>query len=230
MTDLKQTTTIERERLQMLRQLANVSRSLQQTMSELQGINELLPIPADLSDITTTWLQQRLDECTAPIKADKSLTGDERRERLKPWRAISQRSTRLVNIVEGILLANTDVTFTIEDDENGQHRYYISEQQIEAVALQRATHDVPPQALEHLELILAVREKVENLRAFEEAHNVRRYTVEQLMSLPWTGCLADMWAVGDIISDPMAEEKWKNYFPGQKLERNFTTRQTTKNQ
>lgn len=221
--------TIERERLQQARQLDNVSRSLQQTMAELQGIEELQPIPADLGDITTIWLQRQLDQSTAPIKADKSLTSDERRERLKPWRSISQRSTRLVTIIEGILLANTDVTFTIEDDENGQHRYYISEQQIEAVALRRATHDVPPEAIVHCELIQEVRAKVDELREFERLHNVKRYTVEQLLNLPWTGGLADKWAVGDIFIDPMVK-KWQNYFPGQKLERNFTTRLTNKEQ
>ena len=225
----QQTITIERERLQQARQLDNVSRSLQKTMSELQNIGELQPIPADLGDITPTWLQQRLDSCTAPIKADKSLTGDERRDRLKPWRAISQRAMRLVNIVEGILLANTDVTFTIEDDENGQHRYYISEQQIEAVALQRATHDVPPEAIVHCELIQEVRAKVDELREFERLHNVKRYSVEQLLGLPWFGGLCDLWITGDIIIDPMVK-KWQNYFPGQKLERNFTTRKTNKEQ
>lgn len=218
----QQTITIERERLQQARQLDNVSRSLQKTMSELQGIEELQPIPADLADITEDWLQQQLDLCTDPIKADKSLTGDERRERLKPWRAISQRATRLVNIIQGILQSNPDVVFTIEDGENGR-RYYISERQLEDIALKRATREIPVEAIQHLELIQEVREKVENLREFEDNHNVKRYTVEQLLNLPWTCGLADMWAVGDIFNDPMAE-KWKHYFPGQKLERNFTTR------
>lgn len=220
----QQTITIERERLQQARQLDNVSRSLQKTMNELQGIEELRPIPADLADITEDWLQQQLGQCTAPIKADKSLTSDERRERLKPWRAISQRATRLVNIIEGILLANTDLVFSIADDENGQHHsYFIDEQEIEAVAIMRATHEIPVEAFTHLELIDKLREAVENLRAFEDKYNVRRYTVEQLLNLPWTGGLADMWAVGDVFRDPNAK-KWQNYFPGQKLERNFTTR------
>lgn len=222
MNDTKQTICIERERLQQARQLDNVSRSLQKTMSELQGIEELQPIPADLADITENWLQQQLDLCTDPIKADKSLTSDERRERLKPWRAISQRASRLVNIVQGILASNGDVVFTIEDGEDGQTHYHISEEQIEAVALQRSTHPVPAEALQHLDFIQAVREKVDALREFERAHNVKRYTIEQLLRMPWFGCLADMWAVGDIFNDH--NEKWKNYFPGQKLERNFTTR------
>lgn len=226
--DIRQTVTIERERLQQSRQLDNVSRSLEKTMAELLSIKEL-DVPADLGDITSTWLQRQIDECTAPIKADKSLTSDERRERLKPWKALRQRALRLVDIVQGILLANPDVVFTIEDDENGQHRYYISEQQIEDVALQRATHEIPVEAIQHLELIQQVRAAVDALREFEEAHNVRRYTVEQLLHLPWTGGLADMWAVGNIFIDPNVR-KWQNYFPGQKLERNFTTRLTNKNQ
>ena len=221
--------TIERERLQQARQLDNVSRSLEKTMAELQAIEELQPIPADLGDITTTWLQQKIDACTAPIKEDKSLTGDERRERLKPWRAISQRATRLVNIVQGILASNGDLIFSIEEGKDGQPRYFISEAQIEAVALKRATHEIPVEAFTHLELIDKLREAVENLRAFEDKYNVRRYALEQLLSLPWSGGLADMWAVGDVFNDPNAE-KWKNYFPGQKLERNFTTRLTNKEQ
>ena len=229
MNDTKQTICIERERLTAARQLDNVSRSLQKTMSELQGIEELQPIPADLADITPTWLQQRIDECTAPIKADKSLTSDERRERLKPWKAISQRATRLVNIVQGILASNGDVIFTIESGNDGQPHYRIDEQQIEEVSRLRATHEIPVEAFTHLELIDKLREAVENLRAFEDKYNVRRYTVKQLLNLPWSGGLADMWAVGDVFNDPNAE-KWKNYFPGQKLERNFTTRKTNKEQ
>ena len=150
-------------------------------------------------------------------------------ERLKPWRAIGQRATRLVNIVQGILASNGDLVFTIENDDNGRRRYYISEQQIEEAARQRATHDVPPEAIVHCELIQEVRAKVDELREFERLHNVKRYTVEQLLNLPWSGGLADMWAVGDVFNDPNAE-KWKNYFPGQKLERNFTTRLTNKEQ
>lgn len=222
--------TIERERLQQARQLDNVSRTLQKTMTELQGIEELQPIPADLADITPTWLQQQLDQCTAPIKADKSLTGDERRDRLKPWRAISQRATRLVNIVLGILTSNPDVVFTIEDDENGQPRYYISEAQIEEIARKRATHPVPPQALEHLELIQAIREKVDALREFERANNVKRYTIEQLLHLPWTNGLCDMWVTGDIFKDAV-EEKYKNFFPVYKQSKEyFQHKQQIKNQ
>lgn len=228
MSDNRQSIIIEHERLQMLRQLANVSRSLQQTMAELQNIEELQPIPADLGDITTTWLQQRIDECTAPIKADKSLTVNERRERLKPWRAINQRATRLVGIIEGILQTNTDVVFTVSDD-NGRPHYSISEQQIEAVALQRATHDIPPEAIVHCELIQEVRAKVDELREFERAHNVKRYNIEQLLGLPWICGIADLWVTGDILKNPLTE-KWRNYFPGQKLERNFTTRLTNKEQ
>jgi len=229
MSDNRQSVVIERERQQVWRQLANVSRSLQQTMAQLLSIEEL-DVPADLADITTTWLQQQIDECTAPIKADKSLTGNERRERLKPWKAISQRATRLVNIVQGILASNGDVVFTIEDDEDGKRRYFIDEQQIEAVALQRATHTVPPQALEHLELIQEVREKVENLRAFENQHNVRRYTLEQLLRLPWTCGLDELWVTGGIFKDTI-EEKYKNFFPTYKQSKEyFQHKQQIKNQ
>ena len=137
MDDTKQTICIHAECLRQTRQLNNVSRSLEKAMAGLQSVEELQPIPADLGDITTIWLQQQIDECTAPIKADKSLTSDERRERLKPWKSISQRATRLVNIVQGILASNGDVVFTIESGNDGRSHYYIDEQQIEAVARQR---------------------------------------------------------------------------------------------
>lgn len=224
MTDLKQTITIQREQLQQSRQLYNVSRSLQKTMAELLSIEEL-DVPADLSGITEDWLQREINACAAPIRQDRSLTAAEKQERLKPWKALRQRALRLVNIVQGILQSNSDVIFSIEEGKDGQPRYFISEAQIEAVALQRATHEIPVEAFTHLELIDKLREAVENLRAFEDKYNVRRYTVKQLLNLPWSGGLADMWAVGDVFNDPNAE-KWQNYFPGQKLERNFTTRKT----
>ena len=209
--DIRQTVTIERERLQQSRQLDNVSRSLQKTMDELLSIKEL-DVPADLTGITEDWLQREINACAAPIRQDRSLTAAEKQERLKPWKALRQRALRLVNIVQGILQSNGDVIFSIKEGKDGQPRYFISEAQIEAVALQRATHEIPVEAFTHLELIDKLREAVENLRAFEDKYNVRRYTVERLLSLPWSGCLADMWAVGDVFNDPNAE-KWKNYFP-----------------
>jgi len=228
--DIRQTATIQREQLSAARQLDNVSRSLEKTMAGLQGIEELQPIPADLGDITTTWLQRQLDQCTAPIKADKSLTSDERRERLKPWKAISQRALRLVDIVQGILLANPDVVFTVEDDGNGRRRYHIDEAQIEEAARRRATHTIPPEGLLHLELIQQVREAVENLRGFEDKHNVRRYTVEQLLSLPWSCGLDELWVTGDIFKDAV-EEKYKNFFPTYKQSKEyFQHKQQIKNQ
>ena len=213
MNDTKQTICIERERLQQSRQLDNVSRSLQKTMAELQGIEELQPIPADLADITTTWLQQRLDECTAPIKADKSLTSDERRERLQPWKAIHKRAKRLVSIVAGILDTNLDVVFSVEENEDGQQRYFIPEEQIEELARQRATHDVPPEALEWLELIQKIREKVENLREWEQAHNVRRRNLGELFNTDWQG-IAWLWISGNALADPISK-KYEDFFPGQ---------------
>ncbi len=228
MDDTKQTICIEREQISAARQLDNASRSLQETMAELLSIEEL-DVPRDLSDITEEWLQHEVNACAAPIRQDRSLTAAEKQERLKPWKALRQRALRLVNIVQGILLANLDVTFTIEDDENGRRRYYISEQQIEEAARRRAMHEIPVEAVQHLQLVQAVREKVDALREFERAHNVRRYTVEQLLNMPWTGGLCDMWVTGSIFVDPNIK-KWQNYFPGQKLERNFTTRLTNKNQ
>ena len=199
-------------------------------MAELQNLEELQPIPADLGDITSTWLQRQIDECTAPIKADKSLTSDERRERLKPWRAIAQRTTRLVNIIQGIMLSNPDVTFTIEDDESGKRRYYIDAEQIEAVSIKRATHEIPVEAFTHLELIDKLREAVENLRAFEDKYNVRRYTVEQLLHMPWTNGLCDMWVTGSILRDAV-EERYKNFFPTYKQSKEyFQHKQQIKNQ
>jgi len=229
MNDTKQTICIQREQLQQSRQLYNVSRSLTKTMAELRSIEEL-DVPRDLADITEDWLQREINTCAAPIRQDRSLTAAEKQERLKPWKALRQRALRLVNIIQGILAANQDVIFTIEDDEDGQPRYYISEAQIEEVALQRATHDVPPEAIQHLELIQEVREAIEILRTFEENHNVRRFTTEQLLNMPWTGGLDELWTTGGIFKDTI-EEKYKNFFPTYKQSKEyFQHKQQIKNQ
>jgi len=230
MNDTKQTICIERERLQQSRQLDNVSRTLEKTMSELQGIEELRPIPADLGDITEDWLQREINACAAPIRQDRSLTAAEKQERLKPWKALRQRALRLVNIVQGILQSNGDVIFSIEEGKDGQPRYFISEAQIEAVALQRATHEIPVEAFTHLELIDKLREAVENLRAFEDKYNVRRYTVEQLLNLPWSCGLDELWVTGGIFKDAI-EERYKNFFPTYKQSKEyFQHKQQIKNQ
>ena len=204
---------LENERLREWRQLLNVSRSMQQTIEELQSIEELQPLPRDLADINEDWLQQVIDGCTAPVKQDKSLTSDERTERLKPWKAIHKRAKRLVSIVAGILDANPDVTFSVENNEDGQPRYFIPEEQIEELARQRATHDVPPEAIEWVELIQAVREKVEDLREWERVRNVRYRNLGELFNTDWQG-LAWLWISGNALADQILK-KYENFFPGQ---------------
>lgn len=209
---LHQTITIERERVEQYRRLLTVSDSLQKTIAALQDIEELQELPRDLADITTDWLQQIIDACTAPIKEDKSLTSDERRERLKHWKAINQRARRLVDTIAGILDANPDVVFSVEEDEAGQLRYFLHEPQIEALARQRATHDVPPEALEHLEYIDKTKEAIEALREWEAGHNVRPIPIAELTRTTWDG-LANLWISGDIFTDPLTE-KYSKLFPG----------------
>lgn len=211
--ETKQKICIESQRLREWRQLHNVGRSMQQSVSELQHIAELQQLPRDLADINEDWLQQVIDGCTAPIKQDKSLTSDERSERLKRWRAINQRAKRLVLIVAGILDSNPDVVFSVEEDEDGQPRYFIPGEQIEELARQRATHDVPPEALEHLEFIDKCREAVEDLREWEQSHNVRYRNLGELFNTDWQG-LAWQWVSGSVFNDPRTE-KYRDFFPGQ---------------
>lgn len=164
------TIVIEREKQNVLAEIKRSEAALREAVDKLHSISELA-VPSNLGGIVDAdWLREQLGNRIALVRADKSLTAAEREQRLNPWRAIKSRAERAVLKIDGILHDWPGLSWL--PDEGGKN-FHLQQSQIEQVATQRATREVPAAAEEHWRLITAMRESVEALRAFEAEHQVK---------------------------------------------------------
>ena len=189
------TITIQREKQAALDSIRSSEAALRECMDKLHGIPEL-ELPANLGNIAEVgWVREQLNGCIALVKADKSLTAEERETRLAPWRAIKAKAERAVNKIALILQDLQPLEWF--SDEDGKN-FHLDQSQVERVATQKATKPVPTLAEEHWRLISAMRLAVEQLRQFEHKHNLKDATLCQLSQLSQER-LFELWLSGDII-------------------------------
>ena len=189
------TITLKREKQTALDAIRSSEAALRECVNKLHNIPEL-ELPANLGNIAEVdWVREQLNGRIALVKSDKSLTADERETRLAPWRAIKAKAERAVNKIAFIL--NDLQPLEWLPDENGLN-YHLDQSQVERVATQKATRQVPPLAEEHWRLVTAMRFAVEQLRQFEHKHNLKDATLYQLSQLTQER-LFELWLSGDII-------------------------------
>lgn len=164
------TIVIEREKQNVLAEIKRSEATLRDAVSRLRSIPEL-DVPSNLGNIVDAdWLREQLGNRIALVRADKSLTAAERETRLAPWRAIKGRAERAILKIDGILHDWPELDWL--PDHDGLN-FHLSDEQVETLAEQKATRQVPPQAEEHWRLISAMRSAVEQLRTFETENNVK---------------------------------------------------------
>ena len=189
------TITIEREKQAALDSIRSSEAALRECVSKLHSIPEL-ELPANLGNIAEVgWVREQLNGCIALVKSDKSLTVDERETRLAPWRAIKAKAERAVSKITFIL--NDLQPLEWLPDEDGKN-FHLDQPQVDELATQRATREVPAAALEHWRLISAMRTAVEALRRFEVENNVKDAPLVMLSRMS-ENQLYEAWVNRDIL-------------------------------
>lgn len=164
------TIVIEREKQNVLAEIKRSEAALREAVDKLHSISELA-VPSSLGNIVDAdWLREQLGNRIALVRADKSLTAAERETRLAPWRAIKSRSERTVLKIDGILHDWPELDWLPDE---GVKNFHLDQSQVEELATQKATREVPAAAEEHWRLITQMREAVEALRRFEVENNVK---------------------------------------------------------
>lgn len=161
---------LQKEKQTVIAELQRDETALRDAVSKLHDIEELT-VPTSLEDIADpTWVRAQINPRITLIKGDASLTADEQRQRQALWLAVKQRAVRAIEKVSLIIERWPGLSWL--HDEGGKN-YHLDSNQIEQVATQRATREVPPLAEQHWELICSMRTAVEQLRAFEVENNVK---------------------------------------------------------
>ena len=161
---------LQKEKQTVIAELQRDEAALREAVSRLHSIEELT-IPTSLEDIADpTWVRAQINPRITLIKGDASLTADEQRQRQALWLAVKQKATRTVSKVSEILERWPGLDW--QPDADGLN-FHIADEQVETLAEQKATREVPPLAEQHWELICSMRSAVERLRAFEQRHQVK---------------------------------------------------------
>lgn len=189
------TIVIEREKQNVLAEIKRSEAALREAVDKLHSISEL-DVPSNLGNIVDAdWLREQLGNRIALVRADKSLTAAERETRLAPWRAIKGRAERAVLKIDGILHDWPQLDW--QPDADGLN-YHLADEQVETLATERATREVPAAAEEHWRLITAMREAVEALRAFEVEQQVKDCPLVMLSRMSESQ-LYQAWISRDIL-------------------------------
>jgi len=161
---------IQQERKAAIAEIQRDEAALRAAVSKLHDVEELT-VPTSLEGIADpNWIRAQINPRITLIKGDASLTADEQRQRQALWLAVKQKATRTVSKVSEILERWPGLSWL--PDEGGKN-FHLDQPQVDELATERATREVPAAAEEHWRLITQMREAVEALRNFEAEHQVK---------------------------------------------------------
>lgn len=153
---------------------------------------EDLPKLNDIEAMTPEWVQSIIDESIEATRANKSLTAQERGERLKGWRRIKQDATALTSTIQDFIEAFPDLVFCL-DPEGGTIN--CSQDLIDKIVAQRSTVPVPDAATTHWAKLQTIIQAVRELRQWEKDNDIAPYLIGNAVDVsPFE--FAAMWATG----------------------------------
>ena len=163
--------------------------AVRDAVTKLWAIEDL-PKLSDLTAMTPEWVQSIIDEGIEATKANKSLTAQERGERLKVWRKIKQDAIASTSTIQDFIGEFPDLVFC-PDPENGT--VSCSQDTIDKIVTQRSTVPVPDLAHVHWAKLQTIVAAIRSLREWEKQNDVAPFLVGNAVNCsPYE--FAAMWA------------------------------------
>lgn len=187
---LPDTICIEQERREADNALRMAVQDLQGAYKGLSGIEELSPIGTNIADITESMVRERIYKRIELVKQDMSLTEGEKNARLGQWQSILGRATRYVRVIERIL---KEWPSAIWEYDTQIENFYCSN--LDATINALATHTVTEEAKEHFRRVWECIEKIRDLRAWENKHDIKSIHLCELQCMS-AKAFGEMWQNG----------------------------------
>ena len=154
---------------------------------------EDLPKLSDLTAMTPEWVQSIINEGIEATKANRSLTAQERGERLKVWRKIKQDAIASTSTIQDFIEAFPDLVFCLDPAEGTVN---CSQDLIDKIVTQRSTVPVPDLAHVHWAKLQTIIQAVRELRQWERDNDIAPYLVGNAVNVsPFE--FAALWATGE---------------------------------
>ena len=174
--------------------LRRAERELNVYATRLAEMREIPALP-DIRQIDENFIKAAISPRMEAVKNDLGLNEDERDERVKMWKQISNTATKYANAIKEILLQWPEVEWQYNEEEN----YYQAVNANEVVN-KRSTFPVPEVAKRHYELIHNALSAVRELREWERTQDAKTVALLTLIRLT-PSQLAEAWHTNDARID-----------------------------
>ena len=171
----EKTIIVEQERRDAETSLRRGIREIQEQITELQKIAEWVT-PSDIKTISYEYFKGVIAPCVDAVRSDISLTEKERQERLLSWRQLCAQVGRHTSRIVAVVEAWPEVTWEYDNTVKN----FVPTSDLNSIVDARSTHPVPPLAIEHFELIQEAKNAVQQLREWEEKHNIKTMPLQSL--------------------------------------------------
>lgn len=171
--------------------LRRAERDLNTYATRLAEMREIPDLPKDIRLVTEDFIRKAITPRIEAVKNDLTLTEDERDERVKMWKQISNTATKYLNAIKEILLQWPEVEWQYNNEEN----YYLAVNATEVVN-KRSTFQVPEEAKMHYGLIRDALSAVKKLREWERTQDAKTVSLATLVRLT-PSQIAEAWYTND---------------------------------
>ena len=162
----------------------------------LETIKELVDIPCeDINVLATPSIKAFCSQKIAEVERTTFLTTETKASLVQEWRTKEKTAIKAVKqIQEFVEACLPQAVVSIQDGE------LITDISLNEIADQKNLLDVPEKADEHYAKIVAIREAIAALRAFEESEDTRPMNMNTLLNIGEDE-VASAWATGHIHRD-----------------------------
>lgn len=180
----------------------------------LEEIRELTDIPCnDINTLTQAFLRSFVTQKIAEVSRTTFLTSDIKSSLISDWQKKEKVATKAIQVIQNFAEAcSPEGVVSVEDGE------LVTDISLSEIADQKNLLDVPEKASEHYTKILAIREAIAALRAFETAEDTRPMNLNTLLNIGEDE-VAQSWATGWIKRD----HRYDTLLNRTKHQRNFIT-------
>lgn len=171
--------------------LRRAERDLNTYASRVTEMREIPDLPTDITLVTEDFIRKAITPRLEAVKNDLTLTEDERDERVKMWKQISNTATKYANAIKEILLQWPEVEWQYNNEENFYQAVNATE-----VVNKRSTFQVPEEAKMHYGLIRDALSAVKKLREWERTQDAKTVSLATLVRLT-PSQIAEAWYTND---------------------------------
>ena len=175
--ELPKSIVIERERDDADQAFRAKVRRLQNAYTTLKRMEDLPQLP-ELQKITEAWLSAYIVEQCRTIESTKHLTAVTREQMAEEWNKIKRAASLHVNYIQAFVRENPSANIVYDEQiEN----YWVTN--IPDIVDTKVRRQIPKEAQEHFNRLMAVKEAITELREFEDANDLNPHRLDELFAL-----------------------------------------------